>query len=193
MKTLSKNAQLLAHILTRVGGMGVTRLLKLVYVADLESRRLRGRPVSTLRFYFHRHGPFDSAFYSALEELTCEGLVKESGVWHPDGSRERSLALQAEVPLALDAVDVHILNGVCDTYGRMPLSDLLARVYESPPMRGLERGNTLPMDIVDNRDRKEIGFDIEALIAAQQEAESGNYVTGADFFDGLRAKIAARS
>lgn len=193
MKTLSKNAQLLGYALARVGDMGVTRLLKLIYLADLESRRLRGRPVSSLRFFFHKHGPFDSAFYTALEELQRENLVTEAGIWHPDGSRERSLTLKGDVPLGLDPVDLHILNGVCDTYGRMPLSDLLARVYESPPMRGLERGNTLPMDIVDNRDKDEIGFDIEALIAAQQEAEGGNYESGTDFFDGLRAKIATRS
>jgi len=192
MKSLGKDAQLLGFLLTRIGTLGVTRLLKLVYLADLESRRLRGRPMSSLRFYFHRHGPFDPAFYRAVEELQRDDLIAETVVSYPNGTQERQIAVLQDVPLELDPVDRHILANVCSAYGRLPLDELLSQVYDSPPMRGLERGAALPMDTVNNEGQKEIGFDIESLIAAQQEAENGNYVTGTDFFDGLRAKIATR-
>jgi hypothetical protein len=48
------------------------------------------------------------------------------------------------------------------------------------------------MENEDNEDREETGFDVEAAIAAREAAERGDYVTATDFFEALRAKIAAR-
>ncbi len=48
------------------------------------------------------------------------------------------------------------------------------------------------MESEDNEDREEPGFDVEAVIAAREAAERGDYVTTTDFFEALRAKIAAR-
>lgn len=192
MGGFSKNAQLLGYLLEQIGAAGHTRLIKLLYLADLESRRLRGRPVSELRFQFHHHGPFDRAFYDALGELEGRQLIAEKIVHYPSGKYERQVEARAAVPQHLDAVDRHILTQICRAYGRMPLDDLLAIVYDSAPMKNLERGKRVPMENENNKDRAEIGFDIEELVAAQQDAERGNYVTGAEFFDALRAKIAAR-
>ncbi len=48
------------------------------------------------------------------------------------------------------------------------------------------------MESEDHEDRADPGFDEEAALAARDAAERGDYVTATDFFEALRAKIAAR-
>jgi hypothetical protein len=48
------------------------------------------------------------------------------------------------------------------------------------------------MESKENEDREEPGFDVDAAMAAREAAERGDYITATDFFEALRAKIAAR-
>jgi hypothetical protein len=65
-------------------------------------------------------------------------------------------------------------------------------VKTTDPAKQAERlGEDLPMQIVDNVVRNEIGFDLERLAAAEQQAAEGNSVTLAQFANGLRSRAAS--
>ena len=193
MDTLSRTAQAAGCLVTEVGVMGHTRLLKLLYLTDLESRRLVGRPVSGLRWKFHHHGPFDSSIYTALKELADAGVVTEAPVVHPDGKLERQVRGTGTAPDdALSEVDRRILRHIARTYGDMPLATLLDEVYQTEPMKAAVRGKLIPMEMEDNKGRDELGFSLDEVVAAQEAAERGDYVTAPEFFDALRAEAAAR-
>lgn len=86
-----------------------------------------------------------------------------------------------------------ILAYVAANYLNLPMSELLDDVvYETTPMKAAEtfRG-PLPMHLVDNEGRKAVGFDLEAVMRAERQAEEGHYATLGTYFDGLRARIAA--
>src|SRR5712691_2138022 len=66
-------------------------------------------------------------------------------------------------------------------------------VYETSPMKDAEVFRApLRMELVDNEGRKAVGFDLEAVIRAERQAETGNHATLGAFLDGLRTRIATR-
>jgi hypothetical protein len=192
MANLSRSAQVLGYFLEDRGTLNHTRLLKLAYLADLSARRLLGRPITAFEYYFHHHGPFDSSLYGALGELKQAGLADERTEYYSDRKYEQRVTWTGGTrPAAFTAAEREILDYVTRTYAQMPLDQLLNEVvYETQPMKAARRGSRVPMAEQDNAERNEIGFDLEEVLAAEREALQGNYMTGQDFFDALRATIA---
>src|SRR5688572_29443700 len=99
---LSKNAQVLKFFLQQCkDGAGRTRLQKLAYLADLESRKLLGHPISDFNYIWHHHGPFDSALYDAINELSIKGYATKSEIDYGQGYVEHS-ARDTGAPALLD-------------------------------------------------------------------------------------------
>lgn len=48
------------------------------------------------------------------------------------------------------------------------------------------------MELEENNGRDEFGFSLDEVVAAQEAAERGDYVTASEYFDALRAEAAAR-
>lgn len=151
MAALNRTAQIVGYLLSHSGAVGHTRLLKLLYLADLESRRLRGRPISDLRYRFHHFGPFDPGIYAVVGELERDGLAEERTIQHRGGKVERQVVALGDLPRdAIDPVDEHILAYVSRTYARLPLDDLLKIVYETAPMKEAVRGRSISMEAENN-------------------------------------------
>ncbi|HEX8695166.1 MAG TPA: Panacea domain-containing protein [Longimicrobium sp.] len=193
MGRLSKDAEVLGFFIQDGAGIGHTRLVKLAYLADLESRKLLGRPITSWSYRFHHHGPFDSSLYSALKELADAGMVTEAPVVYPEGKVERQVRGTGEISSSrLSEVEKRILAHVRRTWASAPLDELLAAVYATEPMRQAVRGKAVPMHLVNNAGRDELGFDLDEVMAARRDAERGDYLTAAEFFDALRAEVTAR-
>jgi uncharacterized protein YwgA len=173
-------------------GLGQTRLQKLAYLADLEARKLIGRPISDFRYTFHHYGPFDSALYDAIQELTETGYASRSEVDYGEGFVEKRVRDTGR-PALLDfaPAELEILSYVVEKYTRTPLKSLLDDVvYETEPMKNVQkRGQQLDMDRMNNVDKRRLGFDLEKVI----EAERATDRPAKDFFNELRAKVLARS
>lgn len=188
MVPVSRNAQVLRHFLAlSPGGLGRTKLVKLAYLADLEARKLLGRPITSFAYYFHHHGPFDAAIFDAMDELKGRGYAIPQEIDYGDGMIEKRLVTRDPAAAAegdLDSVESAILDYVAKRYMATKLRDLLDEVvYKSRPMRAVEtRGQRLPMEMVDNTTRQRAGFDFAAVIEAENEILSGKYVTPEDLF-----------
>lgn len=192
MKDLSRNAEILRYFLEERGALNHTRLLKLAYLADLSARRLLGRPISAFSYFFHHHGPFDPALYDALGELKRAGWAEERLEYYSDRKYEQRVSWTGPSGLAsFSPAEREILGHVTRTYAGMPLDQLLDDVvYQTEPMKAAQRGSTIPMADQNDAERNELGFDLEQVLAAERDALQGNYMTGRDFFDALRATIA---
>ena len=144
-------------------------------------------------YYFHHHGPFDPALYDAIGELKQAGLVEEKREFYSGRKYEQRVSWTGSLaPGRFSAAEREILDHVRRTYAHLPLEQLLNDVvYQTEPMKAARRGRRVPMVEQNNADRDEIGFDLEEVLAAERDALQGNYMTGRDFFDALRATIAS--
>lgn len=193
-RPMSKNAKMLKFFLQQspARGLGQTRLQKLAYLADLESRKLLGQPISDFKYVFHHYGPFDSALYDAIDELLGNEYAIRSEIDYGQGFVEKRVRDTGHAALMDFApAELEILSFIVEKYMRTPLKSLLDDVvYETEPMKKVERrGQRLPMDEMNDVEKKRLGFDLEKVI----EAERGSHRPAKDFFDELRAKIRARS
>ena len=59
MPTLSRNAQVLRYLLQVAPGIGHVKLAKFAYLADLETLKYLGRPVTGFLYIKDQFGPFD--------------------------------------------------------------------------------------------------------------------------------------
>lgn len=194
MATVSKNAQAMMYFLEeRREWLGHTRLVKLLYLADMEARKVRGAPISSFEYVWHHHGPWDTAFFAARGELLIRGLAEPREVQHTDYTDRQLRATDQLTEETLTAEERHILHSVVARYMQTPLSTLLNEVvYKTPPMMAVEsKGDRLPMETVDNTDLRKMGASLAAMLEAEASAESGDFMLAEDFFSGLLAEAAA--
>lgn len=190
--SLSRNAQVLKYFAQQhTRGIGRTKLQKLAYLADLEARRYLGKPITTFEYTWWNHGPFDDGLYAAIEELKRHGLASEVEIPWPSYLEHRLVDAGKAVPFTFTATESEVLSFVAEKYLHSPLARLLYEVvYETRPMKEVARkGDRLPMELVDNEGRNELGFDLEAVLEAERELEDGRFKTASALFDELRRKV----
>jgi uncharacterized protein YwgA len=185
---LTREQQLVAYFVNNCddGRLGRTRLMKLLYLADYESRRFFGRPLTNLQYVWHYYGPYDSTLFDATQELENLGVIVSEQVIYPSGkagylyhSGSRSIST------TFAPSEVELLSYVVREYSKKELKVLLEDiVYETEPMQALQerdgRGEPLPMDMVNNSRRNELGLDIEQLLERSRRVRAGEYLSHAD-------------
>ena len=194
MTQLSRNAQLLKYFAQQYPGIPRTRLVKLVYMSDVLARQYLGHPISTFRYVHHYFGPYDGAVESAAEELEAAGLARQEFDRGPELTYKRLHDNGTPTPFSFTLGENEVLAYVSANYVQMPMREFLDDVvYETLPMKLSERRQApLEMSVLDHTGSKAVGFDLERVLRAEQQAESGNYKTLRTFGDELRAAIAAR-
>lgn len=190
ISSLSKNAQVLRYLLEVAPGIGHTKLAKFAYLADLEARKYLGRPISSFRYVYDRHGPFDSrGFFVAKDELLEGGYITESQV--PLGPyvgfemypTERSVEYDFGLP------EVQLLKYIADTYLSKNVRDLCDEVvYKTEPMLHARQGSALPMSRVDRKPGRRHAFDLERMLAGEASAQAGRVRPVAEVLNELRAR-----
>lgn len=122
----------LEHLVDRWGPVeGRTKLMKLIYLADLAwARGHGGVPYTEARYYRWNHGPFSREVLRALEwmdgiEVVQSALPREAGdtYCYRSGSRTRL----SDVALAADFAE--LLDRVGAQWSGRPLQELLTHVY----------------------------------------------------------------
>lgn len=179
MKKFNKNAQILKYIVEHLSArLGRTHLIKLVYLTDYHSRRLFGKPVSTLDYYYDKQGPFDKEFYTCIESL--KEYIREEEINFPFYKGYLFHNTQKKIKYnQLSQYDVYILDYVINTYGKTNLQSLIEDVvYKTEPMLEVVKKRAfrskLPMRIVDNLDKKSYeGLNPENMIDSEKAIFEG--------------------
>ena len=192
MDELSKNAKVLLYFLGHQEWTGRTHLVKLLYLADLEARKVLGRPITDLNYVWHHYGPWDKRFFSARDELLNGGFA-ESHTFQEGGYTHHEMKAIATDGGAksLSPEELHILHYVTREHMNTALSTLLAKVYDTSPMKAVNaKGELLPMELVDNEVRRMSGINLEEMLECERMAASGEFLLAEDFFDGLQYQTA---
>jgi len=128
------------HIVKTLGRVdGRTRLMKLIYLIDMEAAKELGHPVSGARFYSYSHGPFAREVLSALAELNVF-WIKEHVTTNIYGDR-RYVYTPSNFPFVEpleidDPREKEIVERVVNRWGGEDLSTLLRHVYNTKPFKG---------------------------------------------------------
>jgi hypothetical protein len=194
MTQISKTAQVVRFFAQQYGTRGIPRkrLVKLVYMADVLSRQYVGRPLTELEYIKDHYGPNARALPDFTAELVAAELAdefteREEGIrWH----RLRATGQPATLEFSLG--EAEILAYVSENYADMDMQEFVDLVVKTtdPFTQVAREGDVLPMALVDNAVRREVGFDIERLAIAERQAAEGDCVTLAEFSNELRAQSA---
>ncbi len=186
---LSRDARVLLYLLQIAPGIGHTLLAKFVYLADLESRRYRGVPISSFTYIYDDFGPFDSRrFYKALSELTNKGFVADNQVSCGQYAAHDLRPLKSTYD-DFTVEEQEVLSYVGETYLNMSARYVCEEVvYKTEPMLQASPKENVPMHIVDNAARKHSGFSLSSMLAGEADVEAGRSQPLADVMNELRAQ-----
>jgi hypothetical protein len=177
------------------GRLGRTQLVKLLYLIDLECRRYLGRQLSDLRYTFDAFGPFDPHFYDHKDSLVGCGAVVEQDLPTPNAVRHAFYRNQAMKPdlSALSPGERQVVQDVARRFGNLTREEIVAVAYATKPVQkseSREKGVEVPMSLVDNEGRVEIGYlDLDDVVRGHEEAQAGEVVSELDVERGLRARL----
>ncbi len=190
---LSRNAQLVKFFAQQYRGIPRKHLVKLIYMADLLSLEYLGEQISSFRWYKYKHGPYDQAIEVAVEELVEAGLVSDEREPWWKGSYHRVVDHHQPVPFDFGIGELAVLAYVVKNYLQMTTKELVSDVvYQTEPFKAMSRnGQRIPMESAKHAGTKRVGFRLEDVLRAEQEAKDGDSVTLSEFVDELRAKAPA--
>lgn len=174
----SQVGRVIRYFVDRLPNIGRTLVVKYLYLADLESRRYRGKPLTDLDYIWYDHGPFDSEIYAQLDILRQGNFIKQECVQYPNGKYGYQYAAgDNPLPDELAPDERAILDAVVEQYGAMSLQALLDDVvYQTKPMLDAKERNArdgqLRMELVDNEARIP-GLELERMHAAVRHLDEG--------------------
>lgn len=131
MATNPRLCKAIEYVVDRCGPIdGRTRLMKLIYLADLAWAAEHGQPYTEAHYYRWNHGPFSQELLRALEWMDGVEIVETSVPWergetlqYRSGARTRldDIELAPDFKASLDAIGAR--------WGNRPLRELLDHVY----------------------------------------------------------------
>jgi len=129
--------KLIPAVVARYGaeGIGRTKLVKLLYLIDLESYCRRGVTLTGASWIRQKKGPLPSALYRVTEDLEGREIRVEERQKGRFTEKTHVLGPTKRYDLEFAEPEQGIVEDVLETYGRMPLDALLRVVYDTPPMR----------------------------------------------------------
>ena len=111
---------------------GITRLTKLVFLAEREVLTNSGDIKERFRFVPDTFGPFTTEMYDQVEFLESVGMLEKDGKRFQITGKGRRF-LEAKTYLRTPTRIVRGISGLKEKYASLELDDLLARVYTAYP------------------------------------------------------------
>ena len=133
---------------------GKTKLVKLLYLIDVENYRRRRNILSGLEWRFYHYGPYAFEIADALESLSLdipqESFKTEQGhkaiVFRPNRNLHSMLGKRVR------SSELSLVNGIINEWGDVELNPLLNHVYfYTEPMKNAKRGEVLDFSTIQRR------------------------------------------
>jgi uncharacterized phage-associated protein len=117
-----------------------TKLMKLLYLCDLEAVRARHQPLTEVRWKSYYYGPYSSDVTDAADALDGRVIVERVGSQVNGQPFYWYEPVSGPVPTPnLSKLEQDVLEHVLATYGPMPLTRLLDHVYATEPYKNAEK------------------------------------------------------
>ena len=146
---------LIAHTVSQLAdmdtGFGKTKLVKLLYLIDVENYRRRRKTLSGLEWRFYHYGPYAFEIDNALDELSFD--IPQEEVTTLSGHNAVVFRTHRELsPRLADHVqlrELRLVNDVIQRWGDTDFNSLLNHVYfHTEPMKDAKRGDLLDFSTV---------------------------------------------
>jgi len=119
--------------------LGITRLIKMVYLVDLAYAENYGETYTGYDWIFHHYGPYAREVEEAVKDFITEEKADNLTI-----RRINYTGLQVQVPPEVK----ELADDVFGSWARASLDDLLDYVYSSLPMRAVScRGEKLNLTL----------------------------------------------
>jgi Protein of unknown function (DUF4065) len=123
----------------------LTRLVKLIYLVELEYFRLRQKRLTNLDWKFHYYGPYPPAFKSILDDAEIQESTWKGGKTSQQLVRDEAHFVEAKGEPDLE----RLIHRIVKDWGDADLNALLDHVYfETEPMQNARRGDMLDFSLV---------------------------------------------
>ncbi len=144
-------AHAIVHLADRQVGLGKTKLVKLLYLVDVENYRRRRRTLTGLEWRFYHYGPYAFEIDEALEILEFDIPQESVGtggghnaiVFRPDWN------LRSRIGSHIRSAELSLVNRILREWGEVELNPLLDHVYfNTEPMKEAIRGEILDFSTI---------------------------------------------
>ncbi len=140
---------IITYIISQLGDMeasfGKTKLVKLLYLIDVEFFRSFSRQLTNLEWIFYYYGPYAFSLDQTFSELDLD--IPQEDVVTASGAKAKIFRLEKYVESDLDnstGADKIIIDRIIKSWGYSDLNPLLSFVYfHTEPMATAERGEPL--------------------------------------------------
>lgn len=122
--------------------IGITKLMKLVFLADIEHVQLYGERLCDIDWAWYIFGPFSPCVYAAVETLDTEGFVHDALVVNHCAIEPSDVAARTQESM-LEARHRYTLRRVLSRYGHLTLSAIKQVAYATQTMLQAEPNSTL--------------------------------------------------
>lgn len=141
--------KLIAYIIEHLSGkITKTQLVKLAYLADLESTKFTNSQVSDIQWLRYHYGPYDKHLDERLGFLQQNGFIEikqQNKVSDPDKTYFIFNYTGKSVDPNLEPVKKDIVDTIIKQFGSFTLNSLLKYVYDTEPMKGAKKDE--PLDL----------------------------------------------
>ena len=158
-------SQILKHLITHLAvelrdagsSIGKTKLVKLLYLIDVENWRRRRKTLTGLEWRFYHYGPYAFEIEDALNELAFD--IPQESFTTDRGDEAFSFrpdwGLRSDLGKTVSSRELSLVNRVIEEWGKVELNPLLNHVYfYTEPMRDAKRGDVLDFSAVQPPKRK---------------------------------------
>jgi hypothetical protein len=173
-------SQLILYIVSKVQDLGgyttTIRLVKFLFLIDLEHQRRFGRTLTGLRWIYYHYGPYAFELLNIGERIGFD-LQREEFV---TTQRYKGFRLRAQeyqnFPHELGFAAEALVNGILSVWAEQDTADLLHYVYHTEPMKQAQRGETLDLSLGPQETRYyEIHVPIDESVATRLRESLRSY------------------
>ncbi len=143
---------LISYIIEKLDGqITTTKLVKLLYLMDVEYYRKTKKKLTDFEWFYYHYGPYPKAkFQEYIEELVAEKKVfiekkkaeKPFMLYHYIGEKPSKLSGSNKAIL--------IVNRIISEYGSFSLNALLDYVYHTTPFEGTKNNEKIDFSKLDD-------------------------------------------
>lgn len=162
--------------------IGITKLMKLVFLADVEHVQLYGERLCDIDWTWYNYGPFSRRVYDSIEALDSEGYVQDV-LTTERGSVGRSSMPTMAPSHVLGARHRYTLRRVLDRYGSLSVSAIKQVAYATETMRQAEPGMQLDVMQEPHRSLTASNSALSSLLERSGEPDTRSWGNAAESAD----------
>jgi uncharacterized phage-associated protein len=151
------------------GELPVTKLMKLVFLADVEHQQLYGEQLSNENWTYYQYGPFTQNLYASTEALETEGLIAcmIRPAFTRMGKNYSPVEAEGEIETRLKQLTPkarRALANVLKRYGQLTVDQIKRAAYETKTMKSAHPGERLNLSVEPRRASLSKDSRLEAFI-----------------------------